>query len=192
LDAIYQIDLSDNDIVDVSGLAELITLESLDLHDNRLEDITPLANLTGLFTIILRNNAVADVTILGGLQNLSEIDIAQNEVSDISALGQLENLYALFISDNHITDLSPLSDILSLSWMFLVSEQRVEIHASGTQATVPIPADRGPRELDLTIVDDGGIEPALDGDTLTVSGPGTVVLSWEGDYFYGFITVVFE
>ena len=59
-----QLILNDNQIQDVSSLAELTRLETLNLRDNEITDVSPLADLTSLKTLDITNNPIENVGVL--------------------------------------------------------------------------------------------------------------------------------
>jgi len=78
--------LKDCDLVDVSSLAGLRTLETLRLEDNKLSDLSPLADLI----------------------NLQELSLSRNKVADVTPIGGLKYLKRLYLNDNHKTLFQPL------------------------------------------------------------------------------------
>ncbi len=108
LDALLSLNtlnLADNQIIDLSPLANLADLESIDLSGNLVEVIESLASLPGLESIDLSGNQVIDITPLGSLDLLEVIDITDNAISDITALSNLDNLTEINLGENPI-DLS--------------------------------------------------------------------------------------
>ena len=67
------LDLSDNQIDDLSPLTGLINLTELDLSDNEITDVSPLTGLTRLRNLHLNNNLIKDSNMipLGDLINLT-------------------------------------------------------------------------------------------------------------------------
>ena len=55
-----KLDLSDNQISDVSPLKELTNLGKLDLRYNKITDVSPLAGLTNLEALVLDDNQISD------------------------------------------------------------------------------------------------------------------------------------
>ena len=52
--------MKNNNITDISPLANLVNLERLELQNNRITDITPLESLTYLEHLDTRNNPIFD------------------------------------------------------------------------------------------------------------------------------------
>ena len=106
--------LSDNQIEDLSPIAESTILESLDLKQNNVSDISSLADMANLSALSLSGNAVTDLSPLADLAVLMSLDLQGNEVSDISSLAGVANLRFLGLRGNPVTDLSPLE---GLEWL---------------------------------------------------------------------------
>jgi internalin A len=60
----------------------------LALDNNQICDISPLANLTNLTLLVLSDNQISDISVLAGLTALTELRIGYNQISDISPLVQ--------------------------------------------------------------------------------------------------------
>ncbi len=103
-----------NPISDISPLANLVDLKALDLGGCRVSDIRPLANLRHLESLRLHYNQIADITPLTSLKNLTELWLTANQIVDISPLKNLTALEELRIQNNRITDHS-LLDTLTLA-----------------------------------------------------------------------------
>ena len=102
------VDLSDNNISDISPVAGLTNLKWIDLEGNNISDILPVGGLTNLTGLFLESNHISNISPVGGLTNLTHLFLQDNNISDISSVGRLTNLTELFLQDNNI------SDILSL------------------------------------------------------------------------------
>jgi len=76
------LDLSDNDIRDISLLWDLGMLEELNLAGNKIDEIETLANLRHLRVLNLSNNTVKDVSCLFHLPELEYVELAGTGVSN--------------------------------------------------------------------------------------------------------------
>jgi uncharacterized repeat protein (TIGR02543 family) len=117
------LDLSHNQISDVSPLAKLTKLTDLDLSWNQISDVSPLSRLTKLTELILGDNQISDVSPLANLTNLTELDLSHNQISDVSPLAKLTNLTELELWDNQISDVSPLAKLTKLTTLYLEGNQ---------------------------------------------------------------------
>ena len=86
----------------------LTNLTYLDLTDNEIVDISPLEGLTNLTALFLTDNEIVDISPLEGLTNLTALFLTDNEIVDISPLEGLTDLTRLFLDNNSISDISPL------------------------------------------------------------------------------------
>jgi hypothetical protein len=84
------LDLSRNQITDISELWNLKTLEELYLSDNQIGYIDSLGNLTKLRVIDLSNNMIDDISPLFDLENLEYVNIVGNKIPKV----QIEELLA--------------------------------------------------------------------------------------------------
>ena len=117
-----KLDLTENNITDLTPLAGLTKLEILYLWENWITDVTPLAGLTKLKVLELGwNYQLTDITPLAGLTNLKSLVLARDNITDITPLAGLTNLTELHIFDNPITDISPLAKLTALKTL-LISE----------------------------------------------------------------------
>ena len=123
------LDLDNNSISDISALAGLTKLERLDLNNNSISDISALAGLTELDWLSLSNNSISDISALAGLTSLSELYLSNNSISDISALAGLTSLSELYLSNNNISDISALVGLTSLSKLYLYNNSISDISA---------------------------------------------------------------
>ncbi|HBM3584385.1 TPA: leucine-rich repeat domain-containing protein, partial [Listeria innocua] len=94
---------TDNQIINVEGLANLTNLKDLYLGGNQITDIKPLSNLAKLEHLSLNRNQISDITPLANLTQLINLWMAQNNITDISPLKGLVNLKALLVYGQQIT-----------------------------------------------------------------------------------------
>jgi len=73
LTQLTELDLSGNEITDVSLLSNFTQLRKLDLKDNEISDISPLSNLSQLTELDLYGNNIIDITPLSNLTELKKI-----------------------------------------------------------------------------------------------------------------------
>ena len=101
-------------ISNLSGIENLINLQSLDLDFNQIKDISALRGLTNLKYLNLCFTQISEISALKGLTNLQTLGLYFNQIKDISALKGLTNLQTLDLIGNPIsdTDKQPLKDAL--------------------------------------------------------------------------------
>lgn len=91
----------------------------LNLSGNQITDITPLSSLTDLRALSIERNSITDLTPLSSLTNLSDLRLSGNEIDDLTPLENLTKLSGtLRLNHNNISDISPL---LNLTNLYLVS-----------------------------------------------------------------------
>jgi len=101
-----RLDLSGNNITDITLLRHMTGLSMLNLENNNIVDISPLENLQRLMILGLGHNRISDLTPLGGLgKSLAGLSLAGNPVKDLRQLRPLANLEALDLRGVAITDL---------------------------------------------------------------------------------------
>ena len=139
LTELTELDLSDNDVMDISALSGLTELTELDLSDNDISDISALSGLTALTTLDLRGNPIADISVLDGLPNLNTVYyptiVFQNTglagavrralglaSGDDIEIRQLQSLTSLVASAREINNLNGLQfATASRRWIFLIT-----------------------------------------------------------------------
>ena len=106
-----ELQASQRDITDLTGLQYATNLEYLHLWGNQIKDVTPLANLTKLSDLDLAYNAVESVEPLANLIQLQILNLTFNRVQDITPLANLVHLQKLYIRVNLVTDITPLQGL---------------------------------------------------------------------------------
>jgi hypothetical protein len=124
-----ELHLGGNQISDISVLSGLTNLERLDLWDNQISDISVLSGLTNLEGLDLSytNINISDISVLSGLTNLESLGLSGNQISDIVVLSGMTNLEWLDLSDNQISDISTLSGLTNLRGLYLSGNQISDI-----------------------------------------------------------------
>jgi len=111
---IWELDLSNKNIMDIEGLQYCTRLYSLFLDNNNITDISPLSNLTNLIELSLNGNNISDISPLSDLSNLIVLSLTYNNITDLSPLFDLTNLTELYLGNNNISDISTLSVLTNL------------------------------------------------------------------------------
>lgn len=89
-------------ITSLFGVEYLKHAKVLDLSNNEISDITDLWDLTRLEELYLANNEIGYVDSLSNLKNLRILDLAGNMIDDISPIFELEHLEYLNLMGNKI------------------------------------------------------------------------------------------
>jgi hypothetical protein len=137
LKALQSLNVSENELGNLSGVAALTQLRSLDAHGNGISDFSPLSGMTQLESLILRDNGfqgnlsalssltklkyldlrinqILHVTDLRHMTNLTHLDLYDNLISDVSILGNMSKLETLLLDYNRLTDISQLTQLTHL------------------------------------------------------------------------------
>ena len=99
-----KLDLTENNITDLTPLAGLTKLEELFLWENWITDVTPLAELTLLEELFLQGNKITDITPLAELTGLEELYLEANQITGLTPLAGLTKLKILNLYGNPIPD----------------------------------------------------------------------------------------
>ena len=113
-----ELQASQRDITELTGLQYATNLENLHLSENQIQDLTPLANLTNLIHLDLFLNVVESVEPLAGLIQLRTLNLFVNRVQDITPLANLTNLERLKIHENLVTDITPLQGLNLIEFQY--------------------------------------------------------------------------
>lgn len=141
----FELNLSNANITNISGL-EYLGFSYIDLSDNNIEDITPItknkkvifinlsnnniSNISGiennynLIDINLSNNKITNITPLTNLFSMKKkanwrevyINLANNEISNIDCVKNWKNLATLDLSGNKITNIKELNNYNFKLW----------------------------------------------------------------------------
>jgi Leucine-rich repeat (LRR) protein len=116
------LDLSYSDIVDLTPISKLRSLETLILSDcTEVTDLSPLAGLAGLRFLNLYRTGIQDLSPLAGLTGLVMLSLWNcTGIRDLSPLAALDRLDRLYLEGcTGVTDLSPIVG-LSLGTLYLM------------------------------------------------------------------------
>lgn len=126
---ILGLDLSNNEIEDISKLSQLIYLNYLDLRKNKISNIKSLEKLKYLSNLYLSNNEIEDIEPLKDLTMMTEIKINNNKVKSLDAVSKMKRIRVLDLDNNSIGDLSILNNKRFLSKISALS-QKITINAT--------------------------------------------------------------
>ena len=107
-------------IRDLAGLELANSLEHLHLGDNEVAELSPLADLKRLREVYLWGNQIADLGALAGLDELRSLFVQRNPLSDLAPLAEIPGLEVLYIGgvEHRISDpsraLSTLTNLYDL------------------------------------------------------------------------------
>jgi len=84
----------------LEGMEQLPALTNLNVSHNNVSDITPLANVKGLQVLYATNNNIESVAALTDLPELSAISLRSNKLSDADVFYSLPQLKKLYVQGN--------------------------------------------------------------------------------------------
>jgi Leucine-rich repeat (LRR) protein len=115
----------------IKGIANMPFLQTLNLSNNNITDISFLVDLPNLRRIVLSSNQITDFSVLGELPNLQELWLYDNQIGDdaLTGLTGFPSLRILYLDSNQISDFSPLSVLPSLGALGLSGNQIKELPA---------------------------------------------------------------
>ena len=134
---LIKLDLSGNQVSDLTVLSRLANLTTLNLSRNNISNLAPLYRLQNLEQLDLRYNPIDNLSHVIGIPYVfvSDITIGDNQYStslnelhliglgltddDIKPLRFMPNLTALRLDNNQISDLTPLSYLTGLTTLNL-------------------------------------------------------------------------
>ncbi|GAK02581.1 Rab family protein [Geomicrobium sp. JCM 19037] len=102
------LDLSNQQISNVTGLGVFNRLTALDLSENNIENLSPLGDLERLDTLTLTGNRITDLEPIAGLSTLTSLNVRENHIETLEPISELIHLTELNIRENRIESLHPL------------------------------------------------------------------------------------
>ena len=113
LPALTSLSLGKNPIAELSPLASVATLEWLDVDEIDATALDPLAGLLALEHVSAERGVISSVHF-GAQPQLRELFLTDNLIADISGLAGLTGLEVLFLEKNQVQDLTPLAGMQAL------------------------------------------------------------------------------
>jgi len=101
---LQELNLSNNEITIITGLAQLTELKKLNLSDNKIEKIEGLDTLLQLKTLNLHDNKIKIIEGLENLSNLQELTLQNNEISKLEGIETLTQLQILNLKNNPLSE----------------------------------------------------------------------------------------
>ena len=123
---VYPFDLSGRGIICFEGIQYLRNLERLWLGENNIQDLSRLAELNHLVQLCLRESQLTSFA-LDGLPQLRTLFLNGNPLIEIRAEDWLYGLSVLRLSDTAISDISPLAEFPDLLVLHLENLQISDI-----------------------------------------------------------------
>lgn len=115
LDQLQELCINDNLLEDLAGIERLVSLRQLIITGNQVISLERLSALTRLQALYAHDNAIQDLSPLRPLRALKELGLANNRIHDISALQALKGLKRLQIENNQVGDFGVLMHLKKLT-----------------------------------------------------------------------------
>jgi hypothetical protein len=103
--------LAGNRLARIENLAVVPLLDTLDLHDNQIEVMENLDHLTHLRVLNLSGNRLREGLFGAGLAGLQEVNLRGNSIEHVTGLESLTSLSRLLLGCNQISDHAALSSL---------------------------------------------------------------------------------
>jgi hypothetical protein len=139
--AIMLIDLSDNQVSDLSPLAGLKKLQSVTLANNKITDLQPLAELTAMQLLDVADNEIESLEAVKKMANLRSLWVANNNLKTLEPIAGLEKIWSLDVAGNELVDIGPVS---KLKWL-----TNLDIDRNAIESLEPL---RPLTELDILLL----------------------------------------
>lgn len=110
--------------INLADIKEMKNLVTLDLSYNQISDITPLSGLKKLKTLNLFFNKISSIDALAGLTDIEDVNLGENLFSDISPLKGLTGLKKLNLVCKNVEDIRALRYTDGLKELMLGSKVR--------------------------------------------------------------------
>ncbi|CAL5992546.1 Conserved_hypothetical protein [Hexamita inflata] len=111
---VSQLTINSCNLSNLQGIEQMVQLTDLNLSMNQLKDISLLASLINLTKLDIGQNNIENISVLANFKKLTSLDFSQNLVTDISAIAQLTQIQILDLSYNFVGLLDDLSDLISM------------------------------------------------------------------------------
>jgi Leucine-rich repeat (LRR) protein len=108
------LNINHSNIRSLEGVENFRSLKGIDLSFNQVTDLTPLTKLKHLEELILYTNKVTDVFELGKIRTLKRLDLSSNNITDIAPIAALTNLEELDLNNNKITVIDSVTKLPKL------------------------------------------------------------------------------
>ena len=171
--------LQNNNIVDVSALnnSNLTSLTTLDLSGNEIVDISMLGSLASLTIFDLSDNEIVDISVLSNLASLQQLDLKNNDIVDVSSLVSLTGLKNLMLARNPISDASVLYPLTQRD-----PAVNIDIDVLPVTVEITLPAGLISGAFDITITFSEAVSDFIQGDvSLSGNNISGTITSWSTD-----------
>jgi internalin A len=110
--AIYNLDLNDTAVQDISDLAHCTNLEALALENTRVATLAPLCSCKELKVLSINSTEVEDLSPISGLTRLRDLFVGKTKVSNVSSVAKLHRLRIVSFAYSPVESITPLMYVL--------------------------------------------------------------------------------
>ena len=136
---------SEQGIKCITGAEHLINITELNLSNNEIIDLTPLFNLKNLRYLDLSNNQIYSIILLANLINLAILLLYNNPITDLTPLRSLTKLNRLYVDHiseitprYYLIDVTPLSELTNLRALHLYTEKITSVDLTHFDVLLPL------------------------------------------------------
>ncbi|TWU51321.1 leucine-rich repeat domain-containing protein [Rubripirellula reticaptiva] len=112
------------EIADLSGLEHCKALMLIDFENNQIKDLTPIAELKRLQSVTLAGNKIRDIKPLQGLVAMQLLDLSKNQIDDLAPIKEMSNLRTLYVANNQLKSIESLSSLTKV-WSLDLSQNQI-------------------------------------------------------------------
>ena len=128
---LYSLDLRGNGITSLAGLTAnsqaSLHWGRLDISENEIIDLSPIERLTNLYSLFASHNNIVDMSPVTSLGYLNELDLSHNQIAAIPAFSAASEIETLRLSHNNIADFSSLNGLTHIDFLYLDHNQIVSL-----------------------------------------------------------------
>ncbi len=105
VESIHTLVCSGKGVQSLDGMEKLPALKNVNVSHNQVTDLSPLAELKGLQVLYATNNDIESVEALEAMPELNAISLRANDLSDADVFYSLPQLEKLYVQGNSELDL---------------------------------------------------------------------------------------
>jgi Leucine-rich repeat (LRR) protein len=100
VESVHTLVCSGKGIKSLVGIEQLSSLKNVNVSHNQLTDLSPLSEIKGLQVFYATNNQIESVDALDSLDELNAISLRSNRLTNVDALYTLPQLQKLYVQGN--------------------------------------------------------------------------------------------
>ncbi|KAI8805973.1 hypothetical protein BJ742DRAFT_901172 [Cladochytrium replicatum] len=107
----------------------LINLKWASFRNNNLRDVSHLANFPKLEELTLEHNEIESIDCLTALHNLSKLDVSNNVIEGVPTAASFKSLMHLSLENNSVQSLRPFSKLITLMELYIGNNNVNELYS---------------------------------------------------------------